>query len=166
MIAAPAGAYDLCSSTPADRSVRGAEALAGDRPLQAPPNVSRALALTPPAVPAGQRQNGEARRTAWGPWTRRNLSAAPPCTRLPATPRKRRDGPTNRYTFFLHLLRILSVAVAVGLLTTLAVGLEGGSHMIATASVHLAVVVGVAAGSRVEGREGSTRLGLEPLPYW
>jgi hypothetical protein len=50
------------------------------------------------------------------------------------------------------------------LLTALAVAFEGGSHMIAAVSVHLVVLVGVAAGSRVEGRATSNGLGLGPLP--
>jgi hypothetical protein len=91
------------------------------------------------------------------------LSAALPCTRLPATPLDGRDGPTGRSTFFLHGLRLLSLAVVV-LLTALAVALEGGSHMTAAVSVHLAVLLGVAAGGRVEGRATSTGHGLEPLP--
>jgi hypothetical protein len=46
----------------------------------------------------------------------------------------------------------------------LAVALEGGPRMIAGLSIHLAVLVGVAAGSRVEGRATSAGVGLEPLP--
>jgi hypothetical protein len=95
---------------------------------------------------------------------RRRLELALPCTRLPASPPNAKDGPTSRSTFFLHLLRILSLAAAVGLLVALAVVLEGGSHMIATVSVHLAVLTGVAAGSRVEGRAMGIRLSSEPLP--
>jgi hypothetical protein len=88
-----------------------------------------------------------------------------PCTRLPATPPNGKDGLTSRPTFFLHLSRLLGVAIVVGLLTALAVVLEGGSHMIAAVSIHLAVLTGVAAGSRVEGRATYSRLGLEALPY-
>ena len=47
---------------------------------------------------------------------------------------------------------MLSLAAVVGLLMALAVALEGGPRMIAALSIHLAVLVGVAAGSRVEGR--------------
>jgi hypothetical protein len=87
-----------------------------------------------------------------------------PCTRLPATPSNGKDGPTSRSTFFLHLLRMLSFAAVVGLLMALAVALEGGPRMIAALSIHLAVLIGVAAGSRVEGRATSAWVGLEPLP--
>jgi hypothetical protein len=80
-----------------------------------------------------------------------------PCIRLPATPCNRKDGPTSRSTFFLHLLRMLSLAAVVGLLMALAVALEGGPRMIAALSIHLAVLIGVAAGSRVEGRATSAR---------
>jgi hypothetical protein len=61
------------------------------------------------------------------------------------------------------LLSLLLSAAVIGLLTALAVALEGGSHMIAAVSVHLAVLLGVAAGSRVEGGAKSTGHGLEPL---
>jgi hypothetical protein len=51
----------------------------------------------------------------------------------------------------MHRFRMLSLAAIVGLLMALAVALEGGPRMIAALSIHLAVLVGVAAGSRVEG---------------
>jgi len=91
-----------------------------------------------------------------------SLRCSTPCTRLPATPPNGKDGPTSRSTF--QLLRTLSLAAAVGLLITLAVALEGGTRMIAAVSIHLAVLVGVAAGSRVEGGATSVEVGLEPLP--
>jgi hypothetical protein len=61
---------------------------------------------------------------------------------------------------------MLSLATVVGLLMALAVALEGGPRMIAALSIHLAVLIGVAAGSRVEGRATSAGLGFEPLPYY
>ena len=75
----------------------------------------------------------------------------------PGYPCNRKDGPTSRSTFFLHLSRMLSLAAVAGLLMALAVALEGGPRMIAALSIHLAVLIGVAAGSRVEGRATSAR---------
>jgi len=59
---------------------------------------------------------------------------------------------------------MFSFAAVVGLLMALAVALEGGPRMIGALSIHLAVLIGVAAGSRVEGRATSARVGLELLP--
>ena len=59
---------------------------------------------------------------------------------------------------------MLSLVAVAGLLMALAVALEGGPRMIAGLSIHLAVLVGVAAGSRVEGRAISVGPGFEPLP--
>jgi hypothetical protein len=59
---------------------------------------------------------------------------------------------------------MLSLAAVVGLLMALAVALEGGPRMIAALLIHLAVLVGVAAGSRVEGRATLAGPVFEPLP--